>query len=143
MASTNEEKLKHLEFIQSAVARMSANSFLIKGWSVTLVAAIFALAAKDANSKFALVAFFPITLFWGLDAYYLSQERKYRDLFREVAGSDSLKASFDMDASRFDDGGHRWRACLVSVVVWPFYVFFVILIMLVMALIVRASASSP
>ena len=40
-------KLKHLEFIQAAINRMAGNLFMLKGWSVTLIAALFALAAKD------------------------------------------------------------------------------------------------
>ena len=57
------DKLKHLEFIQGVINRMGQNSFLIKGWTVTLVAALFALAAKDSNQKFVLVAYF---LFYGV-----------------------------------------------------------------------------
>jgi len=30
---------------------MNVNSFLLKGWAITLVAALFALAAKDANPQ--------------------------------------------------------------------------------------------
>ena len=33
----NENKLKHLEFIQNIITRMNSNSFVIKGWSITLV----------------------------------------------------------------------------------------------------------
>jgi hypothetical protein len=33
-----ESELKHLEFIQGVIARLANNSFLLKGWSVTLVA---------------------------------------------------------------------------------------------------------
>lgn len=29
--------LKYLEFIEAAIARMAANSFLLKGWAVTLI----------------------------------------------------------------------------------------------------------
>ena len=42
-----ERKGKHLEFIQGTVNRLSTNSFLLKGWSVVLVSALFALAAAD------------------------------------------------------------------------------------------------
>ncbi len=31
-----EQKIKHLEFIQAAINRMAGNSFLLKGWTVTL-----------------------------------------------------------------------------------------------------------
>ena len=43
-----EEKLKHLEFIQSVISRMSANSFFLKGWGVTL-------ATKDTSRKYVVV----------------------------------------------------------------------------------------
>lgn len=42
-----ENKQKHLEFIQMAINRMASNLFLLKGWTVALIAALFALAAKD------------------------------------------------------------------------------------------------
>ena len=43
----NEDFRKHLEFVQSTISRMASNSFLLKGWSVTLAAGLFALSAKD------------------------------------------------------------------------------------------------
>ena len=82
--SADEHRIKHLEFIQSVITRMAHNSFLLKGWSVTLVAAIFVLAAKDANEAYAVLAFFPGLAFWGLDAYYLRQERLFRKLYDAV-----------------------------------------------------------
>ena len=33
-----QQKLKHLEFIQGVINRLATNSFLMKGWSVVLVA---------------------------------------------------------------------------------------------------------
>jgi hypothetical protein len=81
---STEERLKHLEFVQALVARMAGNSFFLKGWSVTLSAALFALAAKDSNPAFAGVALFPALSFWGLDAYYLRQERLCRRLYDEL-----------------------------------------------------------
>ncbi len=47
-----EAKLKHLELSQGVINRMAGNSFLLKGWSVTLVSALFALSAKDSNQMF-------------------------------------------------------------------------------------------
>jgi hypothetical protein len=80
------DKAKHLEFVQSAISRMATNSFVLKGWTVTLVAALFALAAKDSNRRFALLALFPALTFWGLDAYYLRQERLFRNLYDKLRG---------------------------------------------------------
>ena len=80
----NENKNKHLEFIQLVITRMNVNSFLLKGWSVTLVAALFAFAAKDTNIQYVLITYVSTPIFWFLDGYYLSQERQYRGLFNET-----------------------------------------------------------
>ena len=50
-----EEKLKHLEFIQNAINRMNANSFQIKGWMITITAAL--LAILFASFSYSLVSF--------------------------------------------------------------------------------------
>jgi hypothetical protein len=80
-----QAKIAHLGFIQAIITRMGLNSFLLKGWSVTLVAAIFALAAKQADRRFVLLAFFPIAVFWLLDAFFLHQEKLFRSLYELVA----------------------------------------------------------
>lgn len=51
---------------------------------MTLAAALFALAAREADPRFALIAFFPAVSFWMLDAYYLRQERLFRCLYDDV-----------------------------------------------------------
>ena len=51
-----EDKIAHLQMIQNVITRMASNLFLIKRWSVTLVAALFALAAANSNPLF--VCFF-------------------------------------------------------------------------------------
>jgi hypothetical protein len=76
-----EDGRKHLEFIQQVVTRMNSNSFQLKGWSVALVAGLFALAVAEANKVFAGLAIFPIVVFWLLDAYYLGMERWFRGLY--------------------------------------------------------------
>lgn len=79
-----DAKLKHLEFVQGVVNRLSTNSFLLKGWSIILISALFALSAKDADRGFALLAYIPGIAFWGLDGYFLALERCYRRLYEKV-----------------------------------------------------------
>ncbi len=80
----NDIKLRHLDLIQSVISRQAANSFSIRGWAVTLVAAIIFLSAKDSNVWYFLVALLPTVVFWGLDGYYLRQERLFRKLYDKV-----------------------------------------------------------
>ena len=95
-----DKKIKHLEMIQEVIKRMASNSFFLKGWSITLVAGIFALAAKDSNQKFFLIAYFPLIVFWILDTYYLQQERKYRNLYDKVRCIKEEKVDFSMNITQ-------------------------------------------
>jgi len=96
-----DNKPKHLEFIQNVITRMNTNSFLIKGWTITLVAALFALAAKDSDKNFIIIGLFPTIIFWFLDAYYLRQERLYVCLYEKVTKMKEENVDFDMKKDQF------------------------------------------
>jgi len=100
-----EIKIKYLEMIQGIINRMASNSFMLKGWAVTLVAGIFALSAKGSNSLFFLITYVPIILFWFLDSYYLQLERKYRKLYNTNTDKKSEEIDFKMPVfpSSLDD----------------------------------------
>lgn len=116
-----ENKIKHLEFAQLVITRMNVNSFLLRGWSVTLVAALFALAAKDANINYVMITYVSTPLFWILDAYYLSQERKYRDLYNKVRLLDEAQIDFDMNAKSLSTAKNSWLTCIFSITNLIFY----------------------
>jgi len=78
--------MKHLEFVQAVVTRMNTNSFQIKSWSVTILAALLAVYASTKNELFILISLIPTTIFWLLDAYYLMRERKFRGLYNDISG---------------------------------------------------------
>ncbi|MCX7640852.1 MAG: hypothetical protein N2Z23_10485 [Pyrinomonadaceae bacterium] len=96
-----ENKIKHLEFIQSVINRMANNSFLMKGWAITLVAALFALSSRDANKNYIVVSFLPVIVFWILDRYYLSRERGFSCLYDKVRTLDEKDIDFSLDISEF------------------------------------------
>lgn len=82
----NQDQVKHLEFVQAVITRMNTNSFQIKSWSVTIIAALLAVYASTKNELFILISLIPTTVFWLLDAYYLMQERKFRGLYNDISG---------------------------------------------------------
>ncbi len=98
----DEDTRLHLQMIQGVIGRMASNSFALKGWSVTVSAALLGLAAKDAETSFALLALYPALSFWALDAYYLRQERLFRELFKSVAQG-GAPSNFSMDTTPFED----------------------------------------
>jgi hypothetical protein len=128
---TNTNRIKHLEFIQATVNRLAGNSFLIKGWTITLVAALFALAAKEAQQRYVIVALLPALCFWGLDAYYLRQERSYRELYDHASPAESTVPMYSMDATPFARNVSGWWATLASRVLLFFYGPIVLAIILV------------
>ena len=97
-----DRQLTHLQMIQAVITRMAGNSFLIKGWSVTLVAALFALAAADTNEFFVYLAYFPAFMFWALDAYFLRQGRLFRKVYDHVRELEPDRVDFSMNTQPFE-----------------------------------------
>ena len=117
-----EAKLKHLEFIQGVINRLAANSFQMKGWSVVLVAAILVLLAREGRLDAAFVALVPILVFWGLDGYFLSQERLYRALYDHVRTLHEADIDFAMKTALFGEDYRRtWVGATLSGTLLSFY----------------------
>lgn len=91
---------KEIDIIQDVIKRMANNSFSMKGWTITLVAATLLLKGNRDQSY---ISFIPLFGFWYLDAYYLWQERLYRKLYEWVIENrlSSTEYLFDMNAGRF------------------------------------------
>ncbi len=115
-----DNKLKHLEFIQAVITRMANTSFLLKGWSITVLAGLFALSASDRRVSVLALAIVLAIVFWFLNAFFLWQERMYRALYDAVRVKAELEIDFSMDASRFSNQ-QKWYKAPFSVTLWPFY----------------------
>ncbi len=131
-----ENRQKHLEFIQSAVGRMASNLFLLKGWAITLIAALFALSAKDSKDAYFLIAYIPAIVFWGLDGYFLSQERRFRSLYDRVRKLEESQIDFSMDTSPFkNDDRNTWLGAMFSPTLSIYYGALIVTMVIVMLLI--------
>ena len=118
-------RIEHLKMIQRAIERMAQNSFLLRGWSVTLATGLLAVAVAKEKQVFAFLALLPIIALWGLDAFYLRQERLFRGLHDELRqelenngsrfGSET-EATFSMD-TRNVKNVHSWFKTLFAKVV--------------------------
>lgn len=128
-----ENKIAHLGFIQGVINRMGGNSFMVKGWTVALVAAIFSLAANDSNGKFVLVAIVPVFFFWFLDAYYLCSERFFINLYKDVSKGNISSDEFTMNANPSTGFFCAYIIALFSKSVVPFYLLIFSLFALVAA----------
>ena len=91
-----EKKLKHLEMIQNAINRLANNSFSLKGWTVIFTAAVLGFAIKESDSNYIPLVLLPIFAFWGLDGYYLRQEKLFRALYGKVRKLDEQDITFGL-----------------------------------------------
>ena len=134
MKRYNEEKIKHLEFIQNIITRMNTNSFQIKTWSVTVNAALLAVYASNNIDVYLLIAIIPTVIFWFLDTYYLQQERKFRGVYNDVARlTDSDKRilirNFEMPIHKYNFKSYGFFNVFFSKTILLFYSFMVILLL--------------
>lgn len=75
----NEELYKEIDLIQSCIVRMANNSFMLKGWLITLIIAFIALLPENINRHYICAIILLIDLaFWYLNAFFLKVEKLYR-----------------------------------------------------------------
>ncbi|WP_066072176.1 hypothetical protein [Neobacillus soli] len=135
----NENKLKHLEFIQGVINRMGQNSFLLKGWAVTLVAGLFVFAnTQDMEWKMISIAFIPSIFFWLLDGYFLWQEKLFRNLYDHVRKKgEGEMIDFSMNVKPFVSETGSWIRICLSTTLSLFYLPIIVIIVITMALVCK------
>lgn len=99
--TTPDDKRSHLEFIQGVINRLSSNTFLFKGWSITIIGAVFTAMIAANNNDFLWLILGIVLMFWAIDAYYLMLERGYRKLYKQVAETSSEKIDYGMNIGQF------------------------------------------
>ncbi len=100
--------VKHLEMIQTVIARLANDSFLMKGWTLTVAGIFYGFAAKDLNWRVAGIGVLPVIAFWCLDAYFLSRERVYRAMYEAVRVRDARVQPLSMDYRPFIGPKRFW-----------------------------------
>jgi hypothetical protein len=133
-----EYMLKEIEIIQDIIRRMGFNSFMIKGWAITLVVVTLLLKGTEYQ---VWIAFIPLLVFWFLDAYFLWQERMYRKLYEWVINN-RLKTEeylFDMNAYRFKGEVQSRFRIMFSITLGWFYVSIAILVLIYSVLLFSVS----
>jgi len=116
-----EAKLKHLEFIQAVISRLAANSFLFKGWAITIAAGLSAFATVDNTRGLLAISLISTVMFWALDGYYLWLERCFRRLYQRVAMKNDADIDFIMEPEKPNPMKQWLRTCLSRPHLWIFY----------------------
>lgn len=130
-----EEKLhKEIDLIQDCIKRMANNSFLLKGWAISLIGIIVALADKEINKIFlGVVTLIIAIIFWILDAYFLRIERMYRKMYdwvinERIAGRESCL--YNLNPYRFEKDVGNLLKVMFSYTLALFYGLMLLIIVL-------------
>lgn len=103
----NEIVHKEIDLIQACITRMANNSFLLKGWAITIIAVGLALTDKAQDQALiSTVLLIPLFCFWFLDAFFLRTEKMYREMYKWVLqkrSEDDKTLLYDLDPRRFSD----------------------------------------
>lgn len=97
MSSTHENKHKHLDFVTNAIERMAHNSTLYKGWTITIVSILGAVAVDKSNFQLFYLGLIPIMGFYIADAYYLWLEQVFRKLYKDVCSTEEGSINYSMN----------------------------------------------
>lgn len=116
----------HLSMVQDIITRMATNSVNCKTWCISLVSAILVIIADKGTPDYAWIALIPVILFLVLDAYYLGQERAFRDSYNHFVRSlhDGTATAQDLFVIRPMRGFNVVEALFkatLSFAVYPFY----------------------
>nr|VFK51797.1 MAG: hypothetical protein BECKTC1821D_GA0114238_11408 [Candidatus Kentron sp. TC] len=121
---SEDRVVKHLEITQGVINRLANNSSLIKGWSMTILAAAMLFLARTDSSISSYLAFafmVPVCGFWVLDGYFLWQERLFRGIYNDVR--QQKDTDFKMDVPKqLAKPGNQWRNATFSLTLNMFYV---------------------
>lgn len=122
--------LKEIDLIQNIINRMANNSFLIKGWTITLVVVSMLLGTNPLHKFLSLI---PLVTFWYLDAYFLQLERQYRELYNWVINNRAKtnELQFDLNSKRFASKVESIPGVMLSSTLKWFYGVILILILLI------------
>lgn len=118
---------KEIDLIQGVINRMAHNSFMLKGWLVTIIVAVLALT-KDtllANNVeyLSLILILPLIVFWYLDAFFLHKERCYRKLYDWLIENrkNTDEHLYSLNYKRFEKDVYNMFCIMFSKTLFPFY----------------------
>lgn len=112
---------KEIDLIQNCINRMAQNSFLIKGWYISIMAVL--IAWKDGGSLMFSILMVILTLtFMYLDTIYLYQEREFRRIYKErieLRLANDNSNLYQLNTKKIN--AKNFLKVLRSRTLWPFY----------------------
>lgn len=127
---------KEIDLIQNCINRMAKNSFMLKGWTISLIAVVLALTADRLNPLFLFCSIvIPIFCFWYLDAFFLRTEKMYRKMYEwvtEERKKGNFDFQYDLNPDRFKGKVESQCKVMISKTLRVFYGIPLLMVLLVL-----------
>ncbi len=128
MKVLSEDQRHHLDIVEAQITRMSENSKQMKSWSIALISALIGACLTIKNEKLLIVAMIVSVVFCFLDACYLMLERRFRCIYKAVAGlplpfeyENVTVQLYEMNPQKFTKGKESLFSAFRSWSVWVLY----------------------
>lgn len=114
-----DAEIKHLEMIQGVISRQAKNSFQCKALAIILLTGLAGLSVSNITDLL-ILGVGVVLIFWLLDAYYLSKERLFRNMYERIAIEGSVNMS--LSPAPKDRTGHaQWNRSMIAHTEWLLY----------------------
>lgn len=129
----SESARHYISLLQENINRMAANCTSCKNWLITIVSALFALQLLNSDLKpYLWISLIPTVLFLLLDAYYLGQEKRFRDLesvfvAKAKAGENISEELYSFCGGKHGKLGYFWKG-FISPSTWILYAAMIVVV---------------
>jgi hypothetical protein len=110
----DDPKVVRAQLIAEAIKRPAGNSFLLRGWAVGIVVAVFALSDRSLPACYFLLAAVPIVMFYAIDVHFQYKQRQLELLFDDIAPDQAYTNNLSINADAYRPS--VWRLLFWSVV---------------------------
>lgn len=119
----DDDRIKYLEMVQEIIKRLTERSSLQKNFATLIFSGLIVLSGHSSclNQFLGIIPFFGL---WGLDAYYLRQERLFRRLYDSICFS-KKEVDFSMATNKFSHLESYIKIAQSGSILW-FYLLFII-----------------
>lgn len=124
-----EDERNYVNLLNDAINRMASNSANAKSYLVAIVAALIAIQMPNMNNAYVIFsALLPTILFYLMDCYYLSLEKRFRNLQSAFINKDTneegqiIAGLYQYNIYDIKGKHPKWKA-IWSWSTTPFYAF--------------------
>ena len=114
MIEPTSNKIAHLEMIMELYKTIVESSQNVKQWAISLITVFLALSTQENGTIISRISFFPILLFWIIEARCLFREKLILAHYNQVRMLNESEIDFNLDYYKHQDKIGHWVQYLVD-----------------------------